>query len=301
MCALHKTLAKADCARIIPKSRPQSRKLKDGLRASRVTTMNSRPNATEVAGRLLALRLVVTHAMATPPRDLLEEWLVQWTPAEREALIKKSEAQAKAFWNTVNTSPIFPYLSRWEREFANATILTMPSQEQIAALWRADAAQVLMWALHLVTQLPAPETQASPDLLKSEALSRPVEFLTSSLLRPEREIDRAREIAELWHWRSRTEELIREGRSFPSDEDLITQGIKSYRDIVRLAVNAAHERGDVHLVIAGDFGVKGKAYTQLSLEEWSEVRSISVERHRALNWLCGYSPSNDWDSTPTDT
>lgn len=29
------------------------------------------------------------------------------------------------------------------------------------------------------------------------------------------------------------------------------------------------------------------------------VTSIAVERHFALNWLCGYS--DDWESTPTDT
>lgn len=56
---------------------------------------------------------------------------------------------------------------------------------------------------------------------------------------------------------------------------------------MRLAVNAARERGDVHAVIGDDFAVKGTSYAELSLEELSEVRSISVERYRALNWLCG--------------
>jgi hypothetical protein len=263
--------------------------------------MDSRPNAAEVAGRLLALRCVVTHAMATPPRDSLEQLFGQRSVAEREDFAQKSESLAKAYWNTVNVSPIFPYLSPWEREFANSTILTTSSQDQIDALWRAEAAQVLMWALCLIAELPALDAQANPNLLRSEALSRPVEFLASPVLRSEREIDHAREIAELWHWRSRTEELIRDGRSLPSDENLIKQGIRSYHDIVRLAASAAHQRNDVHLVIAGDFGVKGKAYAQLTLEEWSEARSISLERLRALNWLCGYSPNNDWDSTPTDT
>ena len=54
-------------------------------------------------------------------------------------------------------------------------------------------------------------------------------------------------------------------------------------------------------MIRDDFAVKGKSYAELSPEEWSEVQSISIERHRALNWLCGYSPHNDWDTTPTDT
>jgi hypothetical protein len=54
-------------------------------------------------------------------------------------------------------------------------------------------------------------------------------------------------------------------------------------------------------VIDEDFAVHGKAYRDLSPEEWSEVRSITLERHFALNWLCGYAPNNRWDETPTDT
>jgi len=26
-----------------------------------------------------------------------------------------------------------------------------------------------------------------------------------------------------------------------------------------------------------------------------------MERHKALNWLCGFAPGNRWDETPTDT
>jgi hypothetical protein len=53
--------------------------------------------------------------------------------------------------------------------------------------------------------------------------------------------------------------------------------------------------------IEEDFPAKGKAYRELSAEEWSEVRSVTFERHIALNWLCGYSLGNEWDHTPTET
>jgi len=263
--------------------------------------MESRPNATEVAGRLLALRCVVTHALAAPPRDLLEQWLAASTSAEREQFAQKSESQSKAFWDAVNSSPIAMYLSPWEREFAETPILTMSSQQHIDASWRMEAAQVLMWALHLIPELTAPDTQADTDLLKSEILSHPANFLGAAVLRSQAEIDHARDLAELWHWRSRTEDLIRKERPFPSHEEVfVKQGISSYRDIVRLAANAASEQDGIRL-IDNDFAIKGKSYSALSEEEWPEVRSISFERHRALNWLCGYSPHNDWDATPTET
>lgn len=264
----------------------RARAHRDARRARKVhdTIEMELPNATEVAGRLLALRTVVTYAMAEPGRTVLE-----------------CEYQSKQFWDAVKSSPIFPYLSTWEREFATTTVLTMSEQQHLDALWRLEAAQVLMWALCLIPELPAPDKQADLDLSKVEILNRPTSFLSTAVLRTRAETDVARDIAELWHWRSRTEQLIREGPPFVSDEEMVRLGLRSYQDVVRLAVNAAYKRGAVHLVIGDDFAVKNKSYAELSLEEWSEIRSISVERHRALNWLCGYSPNNDWDQTPTNT
>lgn len=259
--------------------------------------MESPPNATQVAGRLLALRCVVTQAIETPLLSDLEDW----TEAERLELATARQSQSRRFWESVNSSPIFPYLSPWEREFATATMLTMSPQKHLDGMWRLEAAQVLMWALRLIAKLPEPDTQSDIDLPKLEMLDHPTSFLNSAQLRTQSEIDRARNVAELWHWRSRTEELIREGRPLLPDEQMTRHGLRSYQDIVRSAVNAAHDSGDVHFITGDDFEVKGKSYAELSPEEWSEVRSITIERHRALNWLCGYSPNNEWDRTPIDT
>jgi hypothetical protein len=255
----------------------------------------------DVAGRLLALRCVVTHALAAPEREALKESLARLPEAERRQFAQESDSQSERYWDAVRSSPIFPYLSPWEREFAATTILTMSTQQHIDGLWRIESAQVLAWALRLIPEMPAPDEQAGSSLLRSEILNRPTSFLNSAVLRIQAEIDHAREVAELWHWRSRTEGLIREGRAFPSDEETIRQGLRSYHDVVRMAVNAAHTRGDVAFVVEDDFGVRGKSFAKLSAEEWSEIRSISLERLYALNWLCGYSPHNDWDNTPTDT
>jgi hypothetical protein len=263
--------------------------------------MDSRPNAKEVAGRLLSLRGVLTRALAAPPRNQLANWMAHWTEAERERFAKESESRSRTFWNTVKSSPVARYLSPWEQEFAETTILIMSSQQHTDALWRMEAARVLMWALCLLPDLPALDTPADLGFLKFESLSQPANFLGAAILRSQFEIAHARDLAELWHWRSRTEEFIREERPFPSDDqNLVDQGLRSYRDIVHRVAIAAHERGDIFL-IHEDFAVKGKSYAELSPEEWSELRSISFERHRTLNWICGYSDDNDWDTTPTDT
>src|SRR5260370_9750173 len=143
-------------------------------------------------------------------------------------------------------------------------MLKMSAQQHLDGLWRYEAAQVLMWALRLIAEMPAPDKQAGSDLLKSEILDRPTSFLSSAVLRIRAEIDHARDVAELWHWRSRTEGLIREGQPFASDEETISHGLRSYQDVVRMAVKAAHERGEVNLITEKDFGIKDKSYRSLA-------------------------------------
>lgn len=53
--------------------------------------------------------------------------------------------------------------------------------------------------------------------------------------------------------------------------------------------------------IDGDFPAFGKPFRDVSDEEFLRIRSISQERHKALNWLCGYAPRNCWSDTPTNT
>ena len=78
-------------------------------------------------------------------------------------------------------------------------------------------------------------------------------------------------------------------------------GYHSYDDIVRHVARNAARQGTIPTCIEDDFPARGKAYRALSKEEWSEVTSIAVERHYALNWLCGHATENKWDETPTDT
>ena len=78
-------------------------------------------------------------------------------------------------------------------------------------------------------------------------------------------------------------------------------GLKSYEDIVRMSAKLAVERGDLPTSLGDDYPIMSKAYRELTNDEWSQVRSVTVERHFALNWLCGYAPGNQWDNTPTDT
>jgi Domain of unknown function (DUF4272) len=258
------------------------------------------PSAEDAARRLVVLKYVVVYALTSPPRDMLRMLLQRWSADERQKFTADGEAKRDEFWQPLHQAGLWQYVSPAERELAGTTVVTMTAQQQVDASWRVESAQVLMWALGLIPRLPPYDKQASHDVLKQIPCGDIAGFVSSARMRNGSEIDRARADAELWHWRSRTRQLIEEGREFPADKQTRAAGFNSYDDIVRFSVRKLAEEGRIS-PIDGDFPVQGEAYRNLSADDWSVVRSITVERHFALNWLCGYAPENDWDETPTDT
>lgn len=262
---------------------------------------DTRPTSEDAARRLVILKHVVASAMVVPPRDVLRQMSSQWGADEREKFQEQARLQRDQFWRALRDAGLWRHLSPSEQTHAQSTLATMTEQQQADASWRMEAAQTLMWALHLLPELPPYDTLASHDLIKQIPSGDMIAFIKSSRLRDQSEIDRARDIAESWHWRSRTRELIERGDTFSDDEKMKASGFHSYDDIVRLSARSGAEDGMIPPCIEEDFPVKGKAYRSLSEDEWSEVRLITVERHFALNWLCGHAPKNEWDETPTDT
>lgn len=256
-------------------------------------TRKKRPDARDVATRAIILRHVAVYALVNPPHDVLAEITNQWPAEELEKFRLASVQKRDEFWSQIG--PLRSQMSPWEREFAACTPLTMTSAQQVKASWRVEAFQVLLWALSACAEVPPYDTQADHDLLKTF----PPSIKTPSLISPEH-IDQARDDAELWHWRSRTRQLVEEGAPFSDDPQLAAAGFRSYDDIVRATARHAAAESRIKL-LDGDFGVLGKPYTAMDQAEWNTVHSITIERHFALNWLCGYAPANRWDETPTDT
>jgi hypothetical protein len=258
------------------------------------------PTASAVARRLVVLKYVVVYALTAPPRELLRTLWQKWSAADRETFEADSEAEREKFWQPLREANLWQHVTASERDLAAATLVTMTSQQRADASWRLESAQVLMWALGMIPYLPPYDTQASHDLLK-EIPSRDIaRFVASVCLRDRNEMEQARDDAELWHWRSRTRQLMVDGQEFRADDHARAAGINSFDDIVRFTARALAEEGRISLVDE-DFQAKGKAYRKLSADEWTEVRSIAMERHFALNWLCGHAPGNQWDETSTDT
>jgi hypothetical protein len=189
-----------------------------------------------------------------------------------------------AAWETMQQSLDSENFSREERRIIASPIGTISHQDTIDCSWRTESLAILRWALSLEQTIRPYDVESKPSFNMEEPASLMV-------LRPQTEIINARDIAELWHWRARTTQLIQMGRK-PS-------GGYTFERIIRKTVHVANAHGDVPKPIGDDFPALGKPYRDLTQEEFLHIQSIAMERHRAFNWLCGYE--KDWDHVPTDT
>lgn len=258
--------------------------------------LSSKPTASDVAERLLVLRYVAIHALTTPPPDLLARWLRYWSEEERRRAIQGFEKIRRQLCATLRQAGLWETLSRKEQGFMLTPALELTPQQVIDGSWRLESAICLMWALRLLPEIPPYDRQAMSDILGRIPYKRPWVFVRSAQLRPQAEIERARDLAEMWHWRSRARQLEDEGFEPP-----VGSGVASLQEIVSLTAHKMANAGMITAAREGDFPAFGKPYRALEEKEWLEVRSIAIERHQALNWLSGLAPGNRWDETPTAT
>lgn len=258
---------------------------------------NTRPSAEDAARRLIILTYINRTSMLAPILELP----VQWSLDDREKVFRNMEENTKQLWQGLKDAGLWNYMSPQEQNHAGCRIAALTRQQLVDASWKLEGIGILAWALGHRTQLLPFDTMASHESFDQISIGDMDVFIRSARLRQQSEIDNARELAEFWHWRSRTRELIKRNEPFPDAEEFKAAGFHSYDDIVRATARVGEKDGLIPACVDEDFPAKGKAYRDLSEEEWSEIASITFERHFTLNWLCGYAPDNQWDETPTGT
>jgi hypothetical protein len=187
-------------------------------------------------------------------------------------------------------------MSKEEQAFMQADALEVTDQQIVNASWLAESIGCLLWALRHVPEIPAYDEETGHEPIKAMSNKSIQEHLKTATLRPANEIDSKRDLAELWHWRCRTRTLLESGK-IPSVLDNGT----TLKEVIELSATKAAEAQAFEAAIGCDFPTYGKPFCEMTDEEFARVTSISQERHKAFNWLCGYAPGNRWDETPTDT
>lgn len=173
------------------------------------------------------------------------------------------------------------------RDELRVALAKLPSEDPaiVDAVWRGEALGTLLWALQLA-ELPAydhpfdAEQVAAVDLDEAE-------------LRDTEEIELERESALLWHWRARTTSLQAAGALE------LPERYATFDQLIAATAMRGYEQGVLPAPMRGDFGAYGKVYRHLDETQHAEAHSIAVERHHALNWLCG--DGETWDDVPLDT
>lgn len=257
------------------------------------------PNAQDVARRLLVLNGLIGYAHALPPPQVWTDIFPKWSKEEQENFFEEFKKIPKSIADFFRSRGVWNDLSPKEDKFLHAYPQDLKIQDRNNISWRLESAITLMWALEIITDFPLFDAQASPEMLRNIPKKDAPQFIESAKLRSPDELEAKRSLAQSWHWRSRTRQLIEDGHPFPRMQQ--APQFKTYDDVVRFSAKIYKNEGVFSEIINEDFPVKGKAYRDLTKDEWLEVRSITIERHFALNWLCGYAPANRWDETPTET
>ena len=257
------------------------------------------PTLDQAKARAFVLRHVALYALANPPPAVSAEVFARWTEEERMAALRQAEVDREAFWALLG--PLRAQLSPREQQFAGANMTTMTQAQRVAAAWRTEALQTLLWALGMVSAMAPYDTPAGDAPIQAYSAAAFDSALASAKLRPHAELAAARGIAETWLWRARTRQVINAGTPLPQSPQLLQAGIKTYDDIVRATAKMAAKRGTIPEIIDDDFPIFGTAYRVATEKEYHLARSIATERLFVLNWLCGRAPEGRWDETPTDT
>jgi len=170
-----------------------------------------------------------------------------------------------------------------------AALAQLPSDqtnpEIIDAIWRGESLGTLLWALSLI-ELPAYDTPFDYDVLVAERIDNPH-------LRSEAEIEHARDAAQLWHWRARTTLLQADGLV------ALPERWQSFDQLIAATAMHGFESGLLPAPLRGDFRAFEAVYRHLTPSQHAVTHSIALERHHALNWLCGLGST--WEDVPTDT
>jgi len=259
------------------------------------------PNANDVYRRLMVLKYLISHSYRSIPSQYAKNVFDSWTATQREDFEREVESEKAFIISSMKGFDVWDYATESEKDFISTLGSKINKRSQVAASWRIEAVAALMWALNLLDKFPDINEQASTDLLPKVEIKK-IEIVSNGLaLRPPDEISKARRIMELWHWRINTRRLIEDNYEFHPDDNMKENGISHLDDIVKKTAKSAYLNGDIKEIIEEDFVFKGQPFRDLDNTEFNEATSIIIERHYALNWLCGYAPKNNWDETPTDT
>ncbi|HWD41112.1 MAG TPA: DUF4272 domain-containing protein [Fimbriimonas sp.] len=165
------------------------------------------PSATQVAARLLILRQVYIIGDIAPRQEMLAEMQQELSPGEFVEAVVEMQQDMTECWGALQEPEIQAELSQKEIQLRQTPADMITHRQITDAFWRIESAQVLMWCLGLMDELPPYDTPADEANLRAPVFRSHRQLMDQVKLRPLIEMEKARDLAEIWHWRSREREL----------------------------------------------------------------------------------------------
>jgi hypothetical protein len=210
----------------------------------------------------------------------------------RAKMLQKHKRHNEDLLKWLTAEKITAHFSPLELQLLQKPFGTWSERTLISIGWRIEALGIMLWVLNRVDSIPDYDEQfwASDVLTPLDVLSPTIDFIWLATLRPVNELLQARDCAEQWDWRSRATELERMGVRPP-------EGV-TFSDVIRATAERAHTNGYLPYLIRGDFPAFGKAYVDLTDDEYALTSAIAYERYFALNWVCEISTK--WEGIRID-
>jgi hypothetical protein len=248
----------------------------------------------------MARAIILTHihvkAEATPPEEYLARVVQKWSDEEREDFIGGTKALFTTQEERIRAAGLWENMDDDERVFIQTEALETTTRQRINASWVIESIGCLLWAVGRLDKIPRYDEESGKRVIAFRSGECAKDLIEQARLRPTSEIDRQRDWAELWHWRCRTRMLLETKKILPP----LPKG-KTMAEVIRMTAAKAEREGAFYSAIGEDFPTFGKPFREMTEDEFTSVTSIATERHKALNWLCGYAPCNRWAETSTDT
>jgi hypothetical protein len=249
--------------------------------------------AGEVASRTLCLAAVITRAQA--------EFLIdshELEPGFSAFLGGEAAEVPRIIQRWVDEEQFGPYFSPKEKIMMAKPAGEFTHRDRLDGWWRREALMVLEWSLRIIEPMPPADTRVPmEDVLERAWLLRDtLSFRRGAKLRSAEEISHQREAAEPWLWRTRRTTIQNSSRA---------DFAKNENSMGALRASADHAAATAEVIglfkrIEGDFPAFGKAFRDLSEDEFDLIRSISMERLHGLNWLCMLD-GLEWDDVELNT
>lgn len=188
---------------------------------------------------------------------------------------------------------IAEHYSAYERDVIGRPVGEIPNDELHGLGMRLQALGALLWAIGRMEMPPYFET-ITADLVQPLLPDRdePIEpFLQTAEARSEAVLRQEQCRATFWNWRCRCDHMRRSGLKPKRGE--------TYKKTVADAAESALRVGLIEAVEEGDVSCDGVPFRDLDEDSFAFAASSTLERHYALNWVCG--DAEDWDKVSTTT